>query len=131
MPKAAPPISADLRGTLSEATEALRRMYGDRLNHLILYGSEARGEAGPESDVDVLVVLDGPVNLYEEAKRTSSIAVQAASHRDTALSFVHLSVEEFEDGRRPLVQSVREDGIDLLKTFSRDEARSQEGGTGR
>ena len=28
----------------------------------MLYGSEARGTAGPDSDIDVLVLLEGPVD---------------------------------------------------------------------
>jgi predicted nucleotidyltransferase len=32
----------------------------------VLYGSQVRGEAHPESDVAVLVILDGPVELGEE-----------------------------------------------------------------
>jgi predicted nucleotidyltransferase len=87
---------------------------------LILFGSQARGEATPESDVDVLVVLEGPVTAIEEAKRTSRIATKAAAYRETALSFIHMSEDEFADDRRPLIWSVQEDGIDLLEVFSSD-----------
>lgn len=50
-------------------------------------------------------------------RRTSPVATKAAAYRDTALSFVHMSKEEFAEGRSPLVWSVREDGIDLLELF--------------
>lgn len=30
---------------------------------IILYGSRARGEAGPDSDWDLLILVDGPVDL--------------------------------------------------------------------
>jgi predicted nucleotidyltransferase len=112
------PVPGDLRKTLRWATQSLREIYGDRLQRLILFGSHARGEARPESDVDVMVVLEGPVTSIKEAKRTSRIATEAASYRDTALSFIHMSEEEFADDRRPLVWSVREDGLDLLEIFS-------------
>jgi predicted nucleotidyltransferase len=115
--------------TLRWATQLVRDLYGDRLQHLLLFGSYARGEATPESDVDLLVVLDGPVRSYDEAKRTSRIATRAAAYRDTALSFTHLSVEDFSDHRRPLVRSVREEGIDLLEVFS-SSASSEEALTG-
>ena len=32
---------------------------------LSLFGSTVRGEAGPDSDVDLLVEFDGPVGLFE------------------------------------------------------------------
>ena len=33
---------------------------GDRLRGVVLYGSEARGDADPDSDIDLLVLVDGP-----------------------------------------------------------------------
>ena len=61
MPKATTSIPNDLRDTLRWVTETLREIYGPRLKRLILFGSQARGEATPDSDVDVLVVLDGKI----------------------------------------------------------------------
>lgn len=114
------PVSEELRETLRWATASLRDIYGARLKRLILFGSQARGDATPESDVDLLVVLEGPVTSLEEAKRTSRIATEAAAYRDTALSFIHMSTDEFADDRRPLLWSVREEGIDLLELFDEE-----------
>ena len=36
-----------------------------RPTRIVLFGSRARGEAGPESDVDLLVVYDGPLSRRE------------------------------------------------------------------
>jgi len=113
------PVSGNLRKTLRSVTERLREIYGSRLKRLILFGSQARGEATPESDVDVLAVLEGPVTAIEEAKRTSRVATKARL-TGRRLSFVHMSEDEFADDRRPLIWSVREDGIDLLEVFSSD-----------
>ena len=118
MPQAAPPIPDKLRETLRWATGRLREIYGPRLKRLVLFGSWARGDARPDSDVDLLVILEGPAGAYKEAKRSSRVATRAAAYRDTALSFVHMSEEEFFRGRSPLVWSVQEDGIDLLELFA-------------
>jgi predicted nucleotidyltransferase len=37
--------------------ERVRLALGDRVQRIILFGSRARGEAGPDSDFDLLVVL--------------------------------------------------------------------------
>ena len=38
---------------------ALAGVFRSRLKGIVLYGSEARGDASADSDVDVLVLLDG------------------------------------------------------------------------
>jgi uncharacterized protein len=38
---------------------SLQARFGDRLREIVLFGSQARGDAHEESDVDVLVVVDG------------------------------------------------------------------------
>jgi predicted nucleotidyltransferase len=39
-------------------TEETRRLYGERLVSLVLFGSVARGTMGPDSDIDLLVVAE-------------------------------------------------------------------------
>jgi hypothetical protein len=65
--------------------------------------------------------------------RTSRVATHAAAYRDTALSFVHISEERFNDGRSPLVQSVRKEGIELLGLFAESNSSGSlpEGITGK
>jgi predicted nucleotidyltransferase len=71
-------------GTLEEILAQLRAgleaLYGPRLIHLILHGSQARGEASAESDIDVLVVLQGSVDPGAEIVRaeylTASLSLQ-------------------------------------------------------
>jgi len=48
----------------------LESIYGQRMANLILFGSQARGDAAPGSDVDVLVVLHGDVDPGKEIART-------------------------------------------------------------
>jgi predicted nucleotidyltransferase len=55
--------------------DALRRLSGLRtelpslgVRSLELFGSVARGEAGPQSDVDLLVEFDRPVGLFHFAR---------------------------------------------------------------
>ena len=46
-----------LMKSLGRMSEQIRDIYGDTLDKVILYGSYARGEQTPESDVDIAIVI--------------------------------------------------------------------------
>ena len=48
------------RALLERCRDAVRELLPGA--EVILYGSRARGDAGPESDYDLLVLVDGPVD---------------------------------------------------------------------
>ena len=56
-------LPASLRPALAEYAGRLRALFGDRLSDVRLFGSFARGEAHEDSDVDVLVLVDGLTDL--------------------------------------------------------------------
>lgn len=47
------------RALVKELLQALKAELGDRLVSLVVFGSVARGEARPDSDVDVLIIAEG------------------------------------------------------------------------
>jgi uncharacterized protein len=49
---------------LGKIRNAIQRT--DASSEPILYGSRARGDAGPESDYDLLILTDAPVTLKRE-----------------------------------------------------------------
>ena len=42
---------------IKELQDRMTETYHDRLIALVLFGSQARGDANPDSDIDILVVL--------------------------------------------------------------------------
>ncbi len=54
---------ADVLEKLRAERDTLRARYG--VESLALFGSVARDEAGPDSDVDVLVEFDRPITLFD------------------------------------------------------------------
>lgn len=63
------PAAQDPHGAAPSLLGWARRGFGDALVGLAIYGSWARGEATAESDVDLLVVLDGSQPLRRELYR--------------------------------------------------------------
>lgn len=51
---------------MSELVAFLRERFGDRCSDLRLFGSRARGEGHAESDLDILVVIDGMTNAERQ-----------------------------------------------------------------
>src|SRR5581483_11315485 len=51
---------------LQEAVEQLRAAFGDNLVGIALYGSRARGEARPDSDVDLLAIVRNLPQHWQE-----------------------------------------------------------------
>ncbi len=52
-------IDPAVRDLLLDLKRRLQRRYGERFAGLYLFGSRARGDAEPDSDVDVAVILRG------------------------------------------------------------------------
>lgn len=51
-------LSAEDRAVAGELKERLLAAGGDHVRRIIVYGSRARGDAHPESDMDVAVIVD-------------------------------------------------------------------------
>ena len=47
-----------LNSLLKQYIEEIGKIYGEHLKFVILYGSYARGDFRPESDIDIMILLD-------------------------------------------------------------------------
>jgi predicted nucleotidyltransferase len=113
---AAEPLSAlvALRGRLVERLTA--ELNWPQLAGAWLFGSTARGDGGPDSDVDLLLVAEENIDdddwaeatahLSDHVRRWTGNHVQLVEH--TRRSFAHLVKR-----RSPLVAALRADGIPL------------------
>jgi uncharacterized protein len=59
---------------LSRLKRELASLYGPRLKQMLLYGSRARGTHGDDSDYDVLVVLESPLDWWTEVQKLGEIS---------------------------------------------------------
>ena len=87
--------------------------YQDNLEELILYGSQARGDAQEYSDIDVLIVLKKAFNYREEIDRTSQFIADLSLEYDTVISRAFISAQRFQEENSPFLLNVRREGISL------------------
>jgi len=73
----------------------------------MLFGSQARGQAEAGSDIDVLVVLVGPVRPGEEIRRSLNGVAELSLENNVVFSCVFVSRDRFENELSPLLINVR------------------------
>jgi uncharacterized protein len=98
---------------LKELQEYLAKVYGERLRGVYLYGSYARGDFRPDSDVDVLVVLAGVTNPSREIDRIGDGVADICLDHNVLIATFPVSEEWLMKRRSPLFENVRREGIPL------------------
>ena len=96
---------------LDELKTKLSRIYGDRLKKVILYGSWARGDATDDSDIDLLVVLEGDVSPGREIERMIDAVTDVLLDHSELVSVYPVSEDDYERVNSPLLMNARREGI--------------------
>ncbi len=99
---------------LDECRKILSQHYGSRLRELVLYGSNARNRQTPESDIDLLVVLDNNFDFFEEQKRILDLVFELELLGGTLISALPVSAEDYHSGRISLYRIARREGVSIL-----------------
>lgn len=102
-----------VRAALDDARYRLAEMYGDRLLRVILYGSQARGDAHLDSDVDVLVVLKEELDLFKELKKLNQILYEMLEKHGVYMVFQPFTEATYQQRQSPLLVNVHAEGIEL------------------
>lgn len=88
--------------------------HGKNVEDIIVYGSFARGEAGAESDVDILIIWTG--DLSKGREYAAELATEALCDYGVVISPKVVSPKNYREMRRaelPFIQNVEVEGIKL------------------
>ena len=92
-----PSLSAEERAILAEFAAGVRERLGERVRRIELFGSRARGDAGEESDYDVLVVLDRAD--YDAVSEVGGPAFDALLYKDVFIVPIIIAENQWADHR--------------------------------
>ena len=95
----------------SRLTSALGDEFHERLRGVVLYGSEARGDAGPESDIDLLVLLDGEPREPEDSWSCIRALYPLVLEIGRPIHAEPVDVAEYEAAEFPLYRSASREGL--------------------
>jgi len=97
---------------LTRFRAALDRVYGERVERVVLFGSRARGDARPDSDYDVAVFLKDLTDRWGEVDRIVDIATDIMDETGVFVHAMPYRAETYRD-RTPLMHEVRGEGRDF------------------
>lgn len=91
-----------------------------RLHQAVIFGSTARGEAGPDSDVDVLLIFRRlPPNREPHATFAEVLAAQLARESAIPVEPWSVSLPDLQRGvRTPMLVDALADGVSLWPAFA-------------
>lgn len=97
---------------LKRVRDALRAMYGERIERIVLFGSRARGDFNKESDYDIAVFLKDLNDFWQEAHRLADLRTDLLGEAGAFVDAKPFRAGSYRD-RTLLMHEIRKDGLDL------------------
>jgi predicted nucleotidyltransferase len=115
-------VPTEVRSALESLHQHALEVYGDRMLGLVLFGSHARGDARPDSDLDVAVVLSGSWRRAEEMERCAGLRQTIVAESGIHLDLAFLTPEEWEGhsstDKSDIYATIRQEGRLLARGLS-------------
>ena len=96
---------------LQDMKARLKSAFGQRFQGVVLYGSEARGEATEDSDIDLLVLLEAPIALGQDLETIIHVLYPLQLEVIRPIHAVPVAPEEYEAGEFALCRFAKAEGI--------------------
>lgn len=110
--------TAALAPLLRTLKSQLQTLWGDRLVHLILFGSQVRGDARPDSDIDVAIVLKDFRDLGVELQLVGQPICDLCLQYDVVIAPIFLDESFFLNNNGMLMRNIRQEGLTLHSASS-------------
>jgi len=100
-------LSEEIRREIRPRLEAAFR---DRFHGVLLYGSEARNQEGEDSDLDLMVLLQGPVRLGRDLETIVEALYPLQLKVDRPIHALPVSSEIFRAGEYGVYRNAQREG---------------------
>ncbi|MCI9004386.1 MAG: nucleotidyltransferase domain-containing protein [Lachnospiraceae bacterium] len=107
-----------INNIISEVSEEMTQLFGERIERIILYGSYARGDFGVESDIDFMILLKcNQEEIIKNRKAISRAASRIGLRNDIMVSLLARNYSEYEDNiaYQPFYQNIEREGRDIYR----------------
>ena len=101
----------DQLNVLNRIKAVLVAAFGSRFRGVVLYGSEARGEATSDSDLDILVLLTGPVTLGQDLRTIIHTLYPLQLEIERPIDALPVDIDIYEAGEFALYRNAKREGI--------------------
>ena len=108
----------ELNILLKEIAAIYRKVFGDDIVKIVLYGSYARGTFDAESDIDIVAIVKGErEELQRKLREVWVLSSDLELEYETILSPTVIPYEEFEKYRNdiPYYRNIEKEGIDIVE----------------
>ena len=96
---------------LQQIKGLLQFAFGNRLCGVVLYGSEARGDPREDSDIDILMLLEGPIHLGQEIDTATRALYPLMLETERIIDAKPADIRNYEAGNTPLYRNAKREGI--------------------
>ena len=108
-----PDIRPRLKEIIAQTRLGLEKIYGEQLDRVILFGSQARGDARADSDIDLLIVLKNPFDYSIESNRISFLIADICLEHTVLISCAFATVQDYQEYDNGLFRNIRREGISV------------------
>lgn len=99
-----------------EINQELIKLFGGKIERIILYGSYARGDFNLESDVDIMILLNcDQKEITQRRKEISRIASRVGLKNDIMVSLLARNSDDYENNIKyqPFYQNIEKEGLNI------------------